>query len=226
MKRIVNETLKKHYIDKYNLNNIFSKDMTKYMEVMFFEKGEFLCREKEPIEYLSFFVKGKAKVFRTLSNGKSLLIYFYHAFTVFGDLELINGNDADANIRAIEDSYCISLPLSIVRNMLINDVKYLRFACESVGKKLVSTSKNCSINLLYPLENRLASYILATSDCYNKNVFDESLMHISELLAVSYRHLLRTINSFIEKDILVKNNGCYEVKNMEIIKNLAGDLYK
>ena len=52
--------------------------------------------------------------------------------------------------------------------------------CESLSEKLEKLSKNSSINLLYPLENRLSSYILATGERVNVNgvdvlIFDENL---------------------------------------------------
>ncbi|MDD6795760.1 MAG: cyclic nucleotide-binding domain-containing protein [Clostridiaceae bacterium] len=229
MKKINNNALKQKYIDKYKLDTIFSNDMTEFMQVVAFEKGEFLCRENEPIECICFFVKGKAKVFRTLKNGKSLLISFYYPLTVLGDLEFINGENADANIQAMDESICIWIALNNkVIKLLSNDVRYLRFTCESIGEKLVKTSKNCSINLLYPLESRLASYIIATINKMEDGEivrFDESLTHVSELLAVSYRHLLRTINSFIERGLLMKKGKYYEVINMKEIKRLSADLY-
>ena len=74
-----NEKLK-YFIDKYKINNIFSKDMTNFMELHIFNKGELICNLNEEMDYLYFFVYGKAKVFISLSNGRSLLLGFYKPF--------------------------------------------------------------------------------------------------------------------------------------------------
>lgn len=89
-----------------------------------------------------------------------------------------------------------------------------------------SSSRNGSINLLYPLENRLASYIMATMGNENRIEFDETLTEIAELLGTSYRHLLRTINNLVSKGILRKDKAGYEVIDEEMLSSLAIDLYK
>ena len=89
---------------------------------------------------------------------------------------------------------------------------------------------NSSINLLYPLENRLASYIneFLTND-EDSNIyidFDENLVNIAELLGSSYRHLLRTLNTLSKKGVLEKEDGKYKVINKVLLEELAGDLYQ
>ena len=82
MKKINNSELMNTYINKYNINDIFTSDMREYMELFHFKRNEFLCKEDEPIDYLFFFVEGKAKVYISLKNGKSLLICFYYPLMV------------------------------------------------------------------------------------------------------------------------------------------------
>ena len=90
---------------------------------------------------------------------------------------------------------------------------------------------NSSINLLYPLENRLASYI-NESLVYGENEenlyidFDENLINIADLLGSSYRHLLRTFNTLCKKGVLERECGKYKVINKTLLKELAGDLYQ
>ncbi|WP_346847352.1 MULTISPECIES: transcriptional regulator YeiL [unclassified Clostridium] len=226
MKKINNSELMNTYINKYNINDIFTSDMREYMELFHFKRNEFLCKEDEPIDYLFFFVEGKAKVYISLKNGKSLLICFYYPLMVLGDLELVNFTMATTNMEVIEEAYCIGLSFKKVREKLLNDAKFLRFICSSLGNKMDTVSRNGSINLLYPLENRLASYIMATREEGNRVVFNETLTEIAELLGTSYRHLLRTINNLINREVLKKDNYGYEIINEEILRSLAVDLYK
>jgi len=74
MRKIVSNKQLNHYILKYNIDDIFSTDMKPYMELFFYNKNEYICKADEKLNYLFFFVKGKAKVYATLSNGKSLLL--------------------------------------------------------------------------------------------------------------------------------------------------------
>jgi CRP-like cAMP-binding protein len=220
MIKINNKEVMEGYLLKFNINDIFTEDMRPFMELMLFKKGEYICRDSEKLKYLFFFVDGKAKVYSILSNGKALLLTFYEGFKVLGDLEMINSEPATTNVQVIEDTYCIGISVEKVKSHLLNDARFLRYICNSLGEKLNRCSKNSSINLLYPLENRLASYILATEDS-----FDESLTEISELLGTSYRHLLRTLNSMCKKGLIKKRDTGYKIMDRKALIKLASDLY-
>lgn len=231
MIRINDQQLMDNYISQYGIDGIFSHDMKPFMELLLFRRNEHICREKEDINYLFFFVKGKAKVYTTLSNGKSLLLCFYKCFRVLGDVELISHQAASTNVQVIDDTYCIGISSQNVRKHLLNDARFLRFICNSLGEKLDRCSKNSSINLLYPLENRLASYILASGtqvDSKSKNIieFSENLTEISELLGTSYRHLLRTLDILCRKGVIKKKRNCLEVIDETSLRKLAADLYE
>ncbi|MBE6049944.1 MAG: cyclic nucleotide-binding domain-containing protein [Clostridium sp.] len=227
MIKVKNEKLKKIYMEKYNIKDIFTEDMSEFMELHLYSKGEHICFQNEKIDKIYFFVKGKLKVYRTLENGKSLLIMFYYPFMPLGDVEIFNYEDADANVTAVEDSYLITLEYEKVRKILLNDVKYLKYTCESLAQKLKHTSKNGSINILYPLEERLASYIIVTSEKRNKEfIFKENLTNLAELLGCSYRHLLRTIKSLIERELIIKVDDYYKILDYKNLKTLASDLYE
>ncbi|MHB8132048.1 MAG: transcriptional regulator YeiL [Mobilitalea sp.] len=220
-----------NYILKYRINDIFSKDMTPFMDLLFYKKNEHIVKESEAINYLIFLVEGRAKVYVTLSNGKSLLLCFYQGFKVLGDLECIDLKNAASNVQAIEDTYCIGISFDNVRAHLLNDAKFLRFICSSLGQKLYQCSKNSSINLLYSLENRLASYIITTGekiikDGYERIIFNENLTEIAELLGTSYRHLLRTLNILCSKGVISKTNNYYEVIDKDALRKLSADLYQ
>lgn len=227
MEIIHNDELKLMYIDRYKINDIFSVSMNKYMRLVKFSKGEFIYREKEKLNKIYFFVEGKLKVYRTLENGKVLLISFYYPLMVLGDIELVNYEVADANIQVINESYCIEMSFDDVREMLLKDALFLRYMCDSLGRKLKQTSKNSSINILYPLENRLASYILDML-IENKDslIFYGNLTETAELLGTSYRHLLRTLKVLCEKNILKKNQNYYEIIDRDKLKEISSDIYK
>ena len=225
------------YMNQYNINDIFTKDMIPFMELLLFKKGEFMLKEGEKIPYLLFLTEGKAKVFTSLSNGKSLLLCFYQGFKVLGDLEAVDSINAVTNVQAIEDTYCIGISYNNVNKYLLEDTKFLRYICSSLGGKLNRCSNNSSINLLYPLENRLASYIYTAGEreiIKSSNInqdktvirFDENLTEIAELLGTSYRHLLRTLSELCEKNIINKDGRRYTVIDEKTLRELSADLYQ
>ncbi|WP_026477434.1 helix-turn-helix domain-containing protein [Alkaliphilus transvaalensis] len=219
------------FIKQYSINQLFTKDMTSIMELFLFKKNDYICRESEKMHYIYFFVEGRAKVYTTLSNGKSLLLCFYEGFKILGDVEFCGIENASSNVQVVNDAYCIGIAMEKAKVNLIEDAKFLRYICSSLGNKLNRCSKNSSINLLYPLENRLASYILAIGerlddkDDYKIEVY-ENFSELAELLGTSYRHLLRTINQLTDKRIIKKNRSSIEVINRKELEELAADLYK
>lgn len=230
MKKIDDRFIIKTFYNKFKIDELFEKDMSDDIKLLRFEKNEYLCREGEELEYFLFLVEGKAKVFKTLPNGKSSLLSFYNSLGVIGDLEFINEEVASGTLQALSTCNCLAIPMDIARVKLINDCKFLRFSCLRLAEKLADISTSSSINLLYPLENRLASYINELMIESNSEIeyvdFDESLSGVAENLGSSYRHLLRTLNSLIEKNILDKDKLGYKVIDKNKLADLAGDLYK
>ena len=230
MKKIEDPFIIEKYYNELNMQEIFINDVTKHMKLLKFDKYEYLSREEEDLEYLLFFIQGKAKVFKTLPNGRNLLLAFYNSIRVIGDIEIVKNQSATSTIQALSTCYCLAIPMKKARLELTNDRKFLKFTCESLAEKLAAVSMNSSINLLYPLENRLASYIneFLTND-EDSNIyidFDENLVNIAELLGSSYRHLLRTLNTLSKKGVLEKEDGKYKVINKVLLEELAGDLYQ
>ena len=220
MKKIEDPFIIEKYYNELNMQEIFINDVTKHMKLLKFDK----------YEYLLFFIQGKAKVFKTLPNGRNLLLAFYNSIRVIGDIEIVKNQSATSTIQALSTCYCLAIPMKKARLELTNDRKFLKFTCESLAEKLAAVSMNSSINLLYPLENRLASYIneFLTND-EDSNIyidFDENLVNIAELLGSSYRHLLRTLNTLSKKGVLEKEDGKYKVINKVLLEELAGDLYQ
>ena len=228
MKKIEDPFIIEKYYNELNMQRIFIDDMKKYMKLLKFDKHEYLSRDDENLEYLLFFIQGKSKVFKTLPNGRNLLLAFYKPFRVIGDIEIVKNQSATGTIQALSTCYCLAIPMDKARKELTKDRKFLKFTCESLAEKLAAVSMNSSINLLYPLENRLASYIneSLTNDEELYIDFDENLVNIAELLGSSYRHLLRTFNALCKKGVIEKYDGKYKVINKMLLKDLAGDLYQ
>jgi len=231
MKKIVEPLIISKYVQKYNLDKLLGINISNCLELLFFKKGEHICIDGEPIDYLLFFIKSKAKIYTALKNGRNTLICFYNPFKLIGELEIIKSEPAISSIHVVEDSYCLGIPIKIVNENLVKDINFMRLISESLGEKLKKLSKNSSINLNYPLENRIASFIIASKNTSKKNgkeilIFNENLMEVAELLGTSYRHLLRSLKALCEKKIIIKNEMHYEVLDYNKLLAISSDLYR
>ena len=218
------------YYEKFNMNRLFSDSLLEELELIKFNRAEYLCYEEEKLTHLMFLVEGKAKVFRTLANGKSMLIAFYEPFEVMGEVELLEERTASCTVQALANCFVLAMNMSTARARLEEDPIFLKFACRMLAEKLHQLGSSSSVNLYYPLENRLASYILITAvtlkgaNGKEEKLFNENLTHLSELMGTSYRHLLRTINGLCQKNVITKVEKGYLILSEERLEALAGDL--
>lgn len=234
MIKVNNKNRINDYIEKYKINDFFTVDMTKFMELHLFNKDEHIYRANDKIEYFYFFVEGKAKVYTLLTNGKSLLIMFCNPLRIVGDVEVLYSDTATCNLQALKECLCIGISVENIRKYAMEDSIFLKHMCKSLGEKIAHSSLSSSINLLYPLENRLASYILAitpggdalTPGSEVEQMVTEKLTEVAELLGTSYRHLNRVINKFCEDSLIKKENHKIVVLDRNSLSKLAGDLYQ
>lgn len=212
------------------MNKLFSTNLFKEFELIKVNRMEYICLQEEPMVYLWFLVEGNAKVVKVLENGKNLLLSFYEPFAVIGDVELIQAKHASCTVQALSTCYLLALPIDKFRVALQEDIKLMSFICHALAQKLDHISNNSSINLLYPLENRLASYInmvaMQKGTLGGIRCFNENLTQLAELLGTSYRHLLRTLNRLCQAEVLNRQREGYMIVDEEALRQLAEGLYK
>jgi len=212
------------------MQEIFDFDVLNELKLMKASKSEYICYQEEEMRNLLFLVEGRAKVEKILANGKTMLLSFYESFGVMGDIELVHDGPVNCTIQALTTCYVLALPVEKARLYLQKDVKLLNYLCRALANKLESISNNSSINLLYPLENRLASYINMVADepeeMGGKRIFCENLTHLAELLGTSYRHLLRTLNSLCQMNIMHKEKNGYVIIDENELEKLAKAIYR
>ncbi len=219
---VKNEEKLLELINKYELNSIFSQEIMPFLELHMFKKNEHICFMNEELNYFYFFVHGKAKVYKTLPNGKSLLLEFYEPVQLIGDLEVISKIKANCNVKALKSSLCIAIPIQVVNSIALKDLNFLMYITKNLSSKLAKCSVTSSITITYPLENKLASYLLAMNSKHIIRI--DNYSNLADLLGTSYRHLNRVLNKLIEKGIILKDKNEIKIINKEDLENICVDL--
>lgn len=225
MKRIQNKALLEHYVVKHNLERILDKEILEYALLHFYEKDEYILEAETNLEYYYLLVSGKIKISYLFENGKSMLLKFYKEFNTIGDLELFKNIPILCNIDAIEDTYLIAIPSDILRKNYLNNVKLLQHLVGSLSDKLYATINNSSYNFVYPLINRLASYIVEHITDKNYINLNSSFIEIAQFLGTTYRHLNRTFKELEEKSIIKCNNKTIDILDEVKLRDLSKNLY-
>lgn len=186
-----------------------------------YERGEYLCMAGGPLGALMIFVSGRAKVSFTAYNGRSLLLGFYDACGLIGDLEFMIGSQtARMSVQAVTPVFCLAVPLEANGQGLRENPRFLLRAGRAVAEKLSDSNGNCAQIILYPLETRLSAYIAATAE---DGCFREKLTETAELLGSGYRHLMRALSSLCDRKILEKRDkGYYIIDREALLQNGTG----
>ncbi len=224
MQKVKDEGALRRYCAKLLSTGVDLGFLTGYpLELLRFSRGEFLCRLDEPMPYMLLLVQGRAKVFCVVESGKSLLFAFIEGIQVVGDLELAAELTGRNCVQAITDAYCLGIPVAACRDKMLLDTEFLRFISRELAKKLVNCSSNYAANMLYPLECRLASYMLHTEE---NGIFTEHLGALADILGASYRHLLRVLQAFVQSGTIKKHQNGYRILDHAALKKLGKDIYR
>ena len=178
------------------------------------------------------------KEFRTAVRHKNLIHnLFEHKYTVKkavdsisfdiqpgelvgGDVEVVLGNvQATTDQRAQEDgALCAALPLAEYREALCSDLGFLRYASRRLARIVVMNTFRATNDLLLPLENRLAAYLLSQAE---DGWFHGTLTRTAETLSTSYRQLTRVMSRFAQAGYLRRTPEGWRLEEPDALQALA-----
>jgi CRP-like cAMP-binding protein len=216
------------YVKRYRIGEFVSSELLGALSVHEWSKGEFLIRAGDPVERLYFFVEGRAKVYGSMENGSSLLVRFYSPFDILGDVELFSFERYILNVEALGPTVCLGLGVDAIKRSADRNGPFFMYLCGRLGRKLASFNTSASINMRYPVENRLASYLLALESGEGESglcLGTEDLGELADILGSSYRQLSRVVRRFRDEGILESRRGRLRVLAPEKLEDLARDLY-
>lgn len=225
MKRVFNDKLLNHYIKKHNIESIFGYEILQYAQLHFYEEEEYIFESGENLEYYYLLVDGKIKIYYPFENGKSMLLKFYKDFNTIGDLELLKDIPILCNIDAVEDTFLIAIHSTILKEKCFDNIKFLHHLVNSLSEKLYGTINNSSYNFVYPLINRLASYLVEHLTDEDYIILNSSYLEIAQFLGTTYRHLNRIFKEMESKSIIKCDDKKIYILDMNKLRELSKNIY-
>lgn len=216
--KFITEPMHSYYIGKYSIQSLFSFPITPFIQVCQFERGEFIYKEGSYPQYIYYLVEGKAKLYVTHENGKVSLINFLQPLTFMGEVELLNSERYSKAIQTVTQTVCLAIPISTCKDKILTDVTFLRYLCSFLSEKATQISAKYTQNQAYPLENRLAAFILLSAD---GDFYNEKHTEVCEYLGVSYRHLLHVLAQLCKTKIIEKQSRGYVIRDKECLEKLT-----
>jgi CRP/FNR family transcriptional regulator, putaive post-exponential-phase nitrogen-starvation regulator len=213
------------YVRSHSLDSILSADLLEALRPLRHGPGELIIRAGDPVRDLFFFVEGRIKIYSVLDNGQSLLAAIYRPFDVLGEVELFASRRYTLSVEALTETVCLRLPVAAVRKGADRNHRLFMYLCGRLGAKLRDRIIAESINLRYPVENRLASYLLASTDGEGWILGTDNLGELADYLGASYRQLTRVVRRFRAEGILDRTRSRIRVRDATKLQPLARDLY-
>lgn len=222
MKIIKDNILLENKIKEINADSMFQCDFRKYVQLLFFEKNEIIYNQEDKVKGIYILASGEIKVFYSLNNGKENILRKLKAPRIFGEIEFMVNAPAASSVQATEDSYCLYLPLKNCRNILLNDLFFLRNIAYNLSEAVYKSNTKVSINQGLSPKNRVAAYILSIEE---EDRFFCNIKEISEFTGISERHIFRILNDFIQDNLIIKEKSFYKILDKENLEKITEDFY-
>ncbi|WP_408010056.1 transcriptional regulator YeiL [Pseudalkalibacillus sp. A8] len=219
--KIYKNEKRQHYLDKYSIAHLFTFPIEEFIQVHEYKRDEWVIQEGMRPNFLFYVIEGKAKIYVTHQNGKVSLIDFINAYDYIGEMELLNEVYYTKGIQTSTKTICFALPYHHFREQMLEDTTFLRELTKFLSQKATKVATKYSQSLAFPLENRLAEFILQTAD---EGVYKEKHVTVCDFLGVSYRHLLHVLAQFCDKGYLQKEGRHYRIQQHDQLYKLAGKL--
>jgi CRP-like cAMP-binding protein len=206
------------YNNQFPIFDYFEFDIRPFINIVRFKSDELIFMEGEEPEFLYYLFSGRAKLFLSHKNGRVSLINFIEGPCFIGEMELIEAQKYANGVKAMTLCTCFRIKTRECKHLILNDKKFLNQLCMLLAQKAIGNTYHYSRNQSYPLNVRLAEFILLTS--YG-GYYKEKHTEVAEFLGVTYRHLLFVLAEFVNNGLLKRTNRGYLITDVESLKNLA-----
>lgn len=223
MKRDSSVPSMKQYMKQHHLDCVFPEPFPHGVELFRYQKGEFLCRQGEPMSHFHLLVSGKAQVIPSSEDGRIVLLTNLVPIDMLGDIELLSHCDALHDVCAASDLVTLAIPKKVFSELMRSNLPFVQLVCQLLADKIYKGSMQQSSSLLYPLPCRLSRYLLNEAQTANSLTIEIHMYTLAQELGISDRHLRRILNDFKQEGILIKNGHNIVILNPERLQTLSHD---
>lgn len=195
-------------------------------QLLTFKRGEMLSGMGEPVERFMLLRSGRVKLLISSDEGKDLLLGFTHQNEVLGDVEYFSPGNYMVTIQAVTECQAFAIEMAEFRQLVSGNLKLVEILARSVAYKLRRDNSKLSVNILYPLRERFASYLYGlVSGTEREDIRGDSLKDMADLLGTSYRHLNRVVSQMAEEGLLERTPWGLKIRDLPRLASLARDIY-
>lgn len=211
------------YLTQFDLH-VLPKATHEHFTLARYEPGATICAQGDDAHHLHFLVSGKIRVAHTSAAGKRLVLSFKYPLDLIGDIEYVRRTPYLNTVEAVTAVEMLVIRFDDLARHAADDVAWLHYLLEEITRKFEMKSQSMSFNLFYPVDVRLASYLLSmTPDERALGSTVDELTDIADLIGTSYRHVNRTLKRFVEQGLIERNRRSIVIIDRAGLIAVAGE---
>ncbi len=190
-----NEVLRDKLMEQFHIKGCFESMTGLNFDLVNFSADEYIVKEGEQPDSIYFLLVGTVKLY-ACSVKRDFGIVFMNKGLI-GDAEFVTGSAATRSAQVVGDALCMRMSTRTGRHRLMSDRTFLRYLAQQLAEKLTLTETANDQNLQQmSTEDKLYDYLKMSAE---DGRITETLGTISQLMGVSYRHLIRMMNSLVDE---------------------------
>lgn len=198
------ELLQKAILD-LDMQSIFNVDRLKPI-LCSYKKGELLTGPHIRQQYLLFLVSGIVQIYGIGIDGRKIPVNLVKKGSLIGDVEFCNARNSKLFSEAVKDILCVGISVPEYRDVLENDIRFLKFLLSTISSKVYLTSVSDSPEI--SVEEKLLHYM--KEECPGHVM--KGIEHATLRLRCSRRQLQRVLKDLCEQGIIEKlGKGSYRL---------------
>lgn len=149
---------------------------------------------------------------------------FKQPLDLIGDIEYVQRTPYLNTVEAVTTGEMLVISFEALACHATEDVIWLNYLLAEITRKFERKSQSMSFNLFYPIDVRLASYLLSmTPETTTLGSTVDELTDIADLIGTSYRHVNRTLKRFVEDGLIERDRRSITVVDRNRLIDVAGE---
>lgn len=210
---ILNGDEKRRIIDNFQIHN--------------FKKNQVIYAEKEEPEFIWCLIKGKVKKYKDGIGGRQQIIRLIRPVQYFGYRAYFAKEPYVSSAAALEASTLGTLPMSLVDELINNNIKLARFFIHELSRNLGGSDTKI-VNLTQKhIRGRLAEALMVLKENYGYEDDNSTLKiylareDLANLSNMTTSNAIRTLSGFVSQKIIIVDGRRIKIINEPMLKKIS-----
>ena len=192
-----------------------------------FKKNQIIYAEDEMPENLWCLLKGKVKLYKDGIGVRQQILRLIRPVQYFGYRAYFAGESYNSTAAAFEPSILGSIPMTIVEDLIQNNIKLAWFFIHELSRNLGGSDTKI-VNLTQKhIRGRLAEALIALRDSYGYEDDDATLKiymareDLANLSNMTTSNAIRTLSGFVAEKILIVDGRRIKIMNENALRKIS-----